>query len=135
MEETLIKFASILISVASVLSIILTIILQVFKNAKVNKRNKLLEENNSDKDKEIDGLKSEIENINKYIEIIGTVIPQAVEFAEHVNGDGQVKKAVAESKVMLGCAEIGLDYLANKEDISERIENEVALTKSVNKGV
>ena len=75
MEETLIKFASILISVASVLSIILTIILQVFKNAKVNKRNKLLEENNSDKDKEIDGLKSEIENINKYIEIIGTVIP------------------------------------------------------------
>lgn len=109
---------SIIVFALSVISSVISIIISKFKQ----KSN--LEE-----------CKSNIKRSEEIVEIIRTIVPQAVMMAETNITGSQNKKLLAISKIMVECASKNINYNENAELIDTCIEALIAFSKEVNKGV
>lgn len=67
------------------------------------------------------------------VEIVKTIVPQAMMQAEQAGIVGSDnKKLLALSKVLLDCEAKGIDYKKNAELINDTIENLITFSKNVN---
>ena len=83
---------------------------------------------------ENDELKGEIEDKNAAFMLVDKIIPLAIKKAEEMpNIDGETKKLLAMSEILLNCNENCIDFEMFKDFISEQIEAMITFSKSINK--
>ena len=99
----------------SVISSIVSIII-----ARVKNKNKL------------ENYKSEVDRSEQVINLISTIIPKAIEFAESNGQGGSNKKLLALSKILVDCMNEGIDYTGASTTIDDTIEKLIAFSKEVN---
>lgn len=69
---------------------------------------------------------------DKVIELIKNLIPKAMEYAETNGANGETKKLLAMSKLMLDCNTINIDFSKYQSMIDDTIETFVDFSKKVN---
>lgn len=111
----IIDYVSIGVFVLSVISSIISILVSKFKN-----KTKLEE------------YKSGTERGKKVIELISEIIPKAVMTAEKTGVNGQNKKLIAMSQILIDCMNNGIDYTGISDNIDTTIEKLIAFSKEVN---
>lgn len=74
----------------------------------------------------------DVEELSKMTEVIGTIVPNAVAFAEQDGLTGSLKKLVALAQVQTECKKIGVDYDEHLTQIDEALEKNVEVSKQVN---
>ena len=83
---------------------------------------------------ENDELKGEIEDKNAAFMLVDKIIPLAIKKAEEMpNIDGETKKLLAMSEILLNCNENCIDFEMFKDFISEQIEAMITFSKTINK--
>lgn len=111
----IIDYVSIGVFVLSVISSVISILVSKFKN-----KSKLEE------------YKSGAERSKKVIELISEIIPKAVAMAEKTGANGQNKKLIAMSQILIDCMNNGVDYSGVSNSIDETIEKLITFSKEVN---
>jgi len=76
--------------------------------------------------------KSETDRSKKVISLISTIIPQAMTFAEKSGNNGDNKKLLALSKILIDCMNNDIDYKGVSDNIDDTIEQLIAFSKEVN---
>lgn len=121
--ENIFKYAT---AVLSVLVFLFTAVSFVVNQ--VNKRHKRLAVED-----EAETLKGEVENKSSLFDLVNELIPVAIENAEKMPMlDGNAKKLLAMSEVMLNCNERGINFEDFRAFVSTQIEKLIDFTKNIN---
>lgn len=122
--EQIIRYASVIISlIVFVFSVVMFIINSIKKHAKKVQ----CEEENED-------LQEKLEDKNAIYKLVNEIIPLAIKKAEETPLiDGQTKKLLAMSEILLNCNSDGIDFEMYKDFISEQIEALIEFSKTINK--
>ena len=109
------SFVSIGVFVLSVISSVISILISKFKN-----KGKL------------EDYKSKSDRSEKIISLISEIIPTAMTFAEKNGTNGDNKKLLAISKVLIECMNKGIDFKGLSGTIDSTIEELIGFSKEVN---
>lgn len=122
--ETIIRYASFVISLIVFLITATTFVVNRFKI----KRKKLNAEEENEE------LQEKLEDKNAVYKLVNEIIPLAIKKAEETPlVDGKTKKLLALSEILLNCNEQCIDFELYKDFISEQIENLITFSKTINK--
>ena len=122
--EMIVKYASV---VLSLLVFGYSVFMFIFKSFKQKVKKKKYEDENED-------LQEKLEDSQATFKLINEIIPLAIKKAEDVPLiDGQTKKLLAISEVLLSCNNENIDFDSYKDFINEQIENLIAFSKTINK--
>ena len=133
-KELLNLFYIILSSLVLIASIVL-FLWSTLKGKRLKKQvDSELENKCSELESTNDSIRNDLENSKKLLQLIQTIIPNAIHTAEYsgVNVNGAVKKLLAVAQIISDCAKNNISYEDNKELIDNVIEEQVKLTKEVN---
>lgn len=118
------EYASLIFALVMFLYAVISFIIGLAKSH--NKKLKAEEEN--------DELQEKLEDQSAVYKLVNEIIPLAIKKAEDMpNIDGQTKKLLAMSEILLNCNEDGIDFESYKDFISEQIENLITFSKTINK--
>lgn len=109
------EIISIAVFALSVISSIISIVVSKFKNKS-----------------KLEDYKSETDRSKKVISLISEIIPKAMTFAEKSGANGENKKLLALSRILIDCMNNGIDYTGVSENIDDTIEKLIAFSKEVN---
>lgn len=85
-------------------------------------------------EEENEELQEKLEDKNAVYKLVNEIIPLAIKKAEEMPLiDGQTKKLLALSEILLSCNADGIDFEAYKDFISEQIEALIEFSKTINK--
>ena len=80
----------------------------------------------------LEDYKSETDRSKKIVSLISEIIPQAMTFAEKSGNNGENKKLLALSKILVDCMKGGIDYTGLSDNIDDTIERLIKFSKEVN---
>ena len=109
------SIVSIAVFALSVVSSIISILVSKFKNKS-----------------KLEDYKSKTDRSEKIISLISEIIPKAVTFAEKNGYNGENKKLIALSQILIDCMSNGIDYKGVSDNIDETIEKLIKFSKEVN---
>lgn len=122
--EQIIKYASTLLSL---LVFIFTAVLFVINKIKAKHKRVSAEE-------KAEELEEQLEDKDATFKLVNEIIPLAIKKAEDTPLiDGQTKKLLALSEILLNCNSQCIDFELYKDFISEQIENLIEFSKEINK--
>lgn len=99
----------------------------IFNSIKKHAKKIKCEEENED-------LQEKLEDKNAVYKLVNEIIPLAIKKAEETPLiDGQTKKLLAMSEILLNCNSDGIDFEMYKDFISEQIEALIEFSKTINK--
>lgn len=76
--------------------------------------------------------KKTVEKTNKIITLVSEIIPQAIIFAEKNGSNGENKKLLALSKILIDCVSNKIDYEKESDNINLAVEDLISFSKEVN---
>lgn len=109
------EYISIGVFALSVISSVISIVVSKFKSKS-----------------KLEDYKSETDRSKKIVSLISEIIPQAMTFAEKSGNNGENKKLLALSKILVDCMKDGIDYTGLSDNIDETIERLIKFSKEVN---
>ena len=109
------EYISIGVFALSVISSVISIVVSKFKSKS-----------------KLEDYKSETDRSKKIVSLISEIIPQAMTFAEKSGNNGENKKLLALSKILVDCMKDGIDYTGLSDNIDETIERLIKFSKDVN---
>ena len=109
------EYISIGVFALSVISSVISIVVSKFKSKS-----------------KLEDYKSETDRSKKIVSLISEIIPQAMTFAEKSGNNGENKKLLALSKILVDCMKGGIDYTGLSDNIDDTIERLIKFSKEVN---